>query len=151
MAGIVHVQHVQHVHVRNVHCRDIHDYLGCAVLLCLVVCLTLLASSFLPSHLSLKRNICTVMYSANLSTDVVTVLEGSLGTHTHTSKQHTRSQVDQSQGDCKRFEVIMFGLASTTCTLVITTDSNIYTYINTQCTHLQFYTRGWIVVFVSKC
>ena len=27
---------------------------GCAVLLCLVVCLTLLASFFLPSHLSLK-------------------------------------------------------------------------------------------------
>ena len=31
------------------------DCLGCAVLLCLVVCLTLLASSFLPSHLSLKH------------------------------------------------------------------------------------------------
>ena len=31
------------------------DCLGCAVLLCLVVCLTLLASFFLPSHLSLKR------------------------------------------------------------------------------------------------
>ena len=30
------------------------DCLGCAVLLCLVVCLTLLASFFLPSHLSLK-------------------------------------------------------------------------------------------------
>ena len=30
-------------------------YLGCAVLLCLVVCLTLLASFFLPSHLSLKH------------------------------------------------------------------------------------------------
>ena len=30
------------------------DYLGCAVLLYLVVCLTLLASFFLPSHLSLK-------------------------------------------------------------------------------------------------
>ena len=27
------------------------DCLGCAVLLCLVVCLTLLASFFLPSHL----------------------------------------------------------------------------------------------------
>ena len=34
------------------------DCLGCAVLLCLVVCLTLLASFFLPSHLSL--NTCTV-------------------------------------------------------------------------------------------
>ena len=30
------------------------DYLGCAVLLCLV-CLTLLASFFLPSHLSFKN------------------------------------------------------------------------------------------------
>ena len=30
------------------------DCLGCAVLLCLVVCLALLASFFLPSHLSLK-------------------------------------------------------------------------------------------------
>ena len=29
------------------------DCLGCAVLLCFVVCLTLLASFFLPSHLSL--------------------------------------------------------------------------------------------------
>ena len=31
------------------------DYLECAVLLCLVVCLTLLASSFLLSSLSLKQ------------------------------------------------------------------------------------------------
>ena len=31
------------------------DCLGCAVLLCLVVCLTLLASFFLPSHLPLKH------------------------------------------------------------------------------------------------
>ena len=30
------------------------DCIGCAVLLCLVVCLTLLASFFLPSHLSLN-------------------------------------------------------------------------------------------------
>ena len=38
------------------------DCLGCAVLLCLVclfVCLTLLASFFLPSHLSLKLYTCT--------------------------------------------------------------------------------------------
>ena len=31
------------------------DCLGCAVLLCLVFCLTLLASFFLPSHLSFKN------------------------------------------------------------------------------------------------
>ena len=31
------------------------DCLGCAVLLCRVICLTLLASFFLPSHLSLKH------------------------------------------------------------------------------------------------
>ena len=31
------------------------DCLGCAVLLCLVVCLNLLASFFLTSHLSLKH------------------------------------------------------------------------------------------------
>ena len=31
------------------------DCLGCAVLHCLVFCLTLLASFFLPSHLSLKH------------------------------------------------------------------------------------------------
>ena len=30
-------------------------HVGCAVLLCLGVCLTLLASFFLPSHLSLKH------------------------------------------------------------------------------------------------
>ena len=35
------------------------DYPGCAVLLCFVVCLTLLASFFLPSHLSLNVY-CTV-------------------------------------------------------------------------------------------
>ena len=51
------------IHVWSVECRgfEFHprqlfflrkcDYLGCAVLLCLVVCLTLLASFFLPSHL----------------------------------------------------------------------------------------------------
>ena len=38
------------------HYMYIHDYFGCAVLLCLVVCLTLLASSFLPSHLSLSTS-----------------------------------------------------------------------------------------------
>ena len=31
------------------------DCLGCTLLLCVVVCLTLLASFFLPSHLSLKH------------------------------------------------------------------------------------------------
>ena len=40
-----------------------HTYacLGCAMLLCLVCCLTLLASFFLPSHLSLKH-VYTCMY-----------------------------------------------------------------------------------------
>ena len=38
-----------HVHVQKSDC------LGCAVLLCLVVCFTLLSSSFLPSHHSLKH------------------------------------------------------------------------------------------------
>ena len=40
------------------------DCLGCAVLLCLVICLTLLASFFLPSHLSLKHvsQYCVYMY-----------------------------------------------------------------------------------------
>ena len=37
------------------------DCLGCAVLLCLVVCLTLLASFFLPSFSSLIKT-CTIMY-----------------------------------------------------------------------------------------
>ena len=31
-----------------------NTHVGCAALLCLVVCLTLLASFFLPSHLSLN-------------------------------------------------------------------------------------------------
>ena len=39
-----------------IHVRE-SDCLGCAVLLCLVVCLTLLASFFLPSHLSLNMYI----------------------------------------------------------------------------------------------
>ena len=41
------------------------DCLGCAVLLCLVACLTLIASFFLPSHLSLKLmyiHACTCIY-----------------------------------------------------------------------------------------
>ena len=40
----------------------------CAVLLCLVVCLTLLASFFLPSHLSLKH-VCTfnIIHVASIS------------------------------------------------------------------------------------
>ena len=36
------------------HASVLHIH-GCAVLLCLVVCLTLVASFFLPSHLSLKH------------------------------------------------------------------------------------------------
>ena len=62
-----------HVHV--VECRGFEshlrqliflrksDCLGYAVLLCLVVCLTLLASFFLPSHLSLKH---VHMYTTSL-------------------------------------------------------------------------------------
>ena len=43
-------------HLRQLIFLRKSDYLGCAVLLfCLVVCLTLLASFFLPSHLSLKH------------------------------------------------------------------------------------------------
>ena len=38
----------------NSRCTAVHVH-GCAVLLCLVVYLTLLASFFLPSHLSLKH------------------------------------------------------------------------------------------------
>ena len=63
-----------HVHV-HVECRGFESYMylrqliflrkndcrRCAVLLCLVVCLTLLDSFFLPSHLSLK--ICTPVYT----------------------------------------------------------------------------------------
>ena len=49
-----------HVHGFESHLRQLifsrkSDCLGCAVLLCLVVCLTLLASFFLPSHLSFKN------------------------------------------------------------------------------------------------
>ena len=64
--------YVQYIHVversvSSVECRGFEshprqliflrksDCLGCAVLLCLVVRLTLLASFFLPSHLSLKH------------------------------------------------------------------------------------------------
>ena len=39
------------------------DYLECAVLLCLVVCLTLLASSFLLSSLSLKHVLHLSLFS----------------------------------------------------------------------------------------
>ena len=47
----------------TVTCTCTCDCLGCAVLLCLVVCLTLLASFFPPSHLSLKHVcVCTKRY-----------------------------------------------------------------------------------------
>ena len=36
-------------------CMDVHVHVGCIVFLCLVVRLILLASFFLPSHLSLKH------------------------------------------------------------------------------------------------
>ena len=43
-------------HLRQLICVRKSDCLGCAVLLCVVVCLTLLVSFFLPSHhLSLKH------------------------------------------------------------------------------------------------
>ena len=48
--GTVYMYMFLHVHV-HAH----FDCLGCAVLICLVVCLTLLASFFLPSHLSFKN------------------------------------------------------------------------------------------------
>ena len=48
-------------HLRQLIFLRKSDCLGCAVLLCLVVCLTLLASFFLPSHLSLKHvHVCTL-------------------------------------------------------------------------------------------
>ena len=43
--------HVVHIHVRQLIFFGKSDCRGCAVLLCLVICLTLLASFFLPSHL----------------------------------------------------------------------------------------------------
>ena len=49
-------------HLRQLIFLRISDYLGCAVLLCLVDCLTLLASVFLPSHLSLKH-VSMVIYT----------------------------------------------------------------------------------------
>ena len=52
------------------------DCLGCAVLLCFVVCLTLLASFFLPSHLSL-----TCLYTCI----VQSVLYYIMYTHAHVS------------------------------------------------------------------
>ena len=45
------------------------DCLECAVLLCLVVCLTLLASLFLPSHLSLKHvhvAVCNIIFHISM-------------------------------------------------------------------------------------
>ena len=52
------------------------DCLGCAVLLCLVVCLTLLASFFLPSHLSLKhvQRVCNICVSSSEEGERVRVL-----------------------------------------------------------------------------
>ena len=52
-----------HLHSRPLRCP--HP-LGCAASLCLV-CLTLLASFFLPSHLSLKHvDVCTVQAHVQL-------------------------------------------------------------------------------------
>ena len=45
--------------------------LGCALLLCVVVCLTLLASFFLPSHLSLKHvSLCSMFHDHSLKLHV---------------------------------------------------------------------------------
>ena len=44
-----------HVYPRQLIFLRRSDCLRCAVLLCLIVCLTLLASFFLPSHLLLKH------------------------------------------------------------------------------------------------
>ena len=44
-----------YMHLRQLIVLRTCDCLGCAVLLCLVVCLTMLASFFPPSHLSLKH------------------------------------------------------------------------------------------------
>ena len=46
----------QLIFLRKSNCR------GCAVLFCLVVCLTLLVSFFLPSHLSLKHVQCMCIH-----------------------------------------------------------------------------------------
>ena len=54
---------LEHIHIHVPH-HMYSDCLGCAVLLCLVVCLTLLASFFLPSHLSLKHVLYTHTCSA---------------------------------------------------------------------------------------
>ena len=51
-----------HVHPRQLIFLRKSDCLGCAVLLSLVVCLTLLASFFLLSHLSLKQCILYIIY-----------------------------------------------------------------------------------------
>ena len=67
MYNVCACMYIFRVHVES-HPRQLiflrkSDYLGCAVLLCLVVCLTLLASFFLPSHLSLKHvHVCMHAY-----------------------------------------------------------------------------------------
>ena len=49
------IVHDLYMHLRQLIFIKKSDCLGCVVLLCFVVCLTLLASFFLPSHLSLKH------------------------------------------------------------------------------------------------
>ena len=55
---------VQTLYLIHVYGSFKSDCLGCAVLLCLVVCLTLLATFFFPSHLSLTCT-CTRIYMNN--------------------------------------------------------------------------------------
>ena len=68
------------------------DCLGCAVLLCFVVCLTLLASLILPSHLSLKH----VYTHAHTHTHTHTHSYTHTHTHTHMHTHmhtHTHSYI----------------------------------------------------------
>ena len=58
-------------HLRQLIFLTESDCFGCAVLLCLVVCLTLFASSFLPSHLSLKHVTCTTHKYMYYTTDYI--------------------------------------------------------------------------------
>ena len=66
------------------------DCLGCAVLLCIVVCLTLLASFFVPSHLSLKH---ILKWCAERHASIIYIVPHLFGTSGERSKTFPLSSV----------------------------------------------------------
>ena len=122
----------------NVHVLYMCDCLRCAVVLCLVVCLTLLASFFLHSHLSLKT--CTAymytymyMYSYPMALRLVWLPRIQSTHYLHILISFLKSSVEH----CKHHDY----------TLVIDTSYACYTHT---CTCTSLFLRTTIVSYIYE-